>query len=211
MPISTSFFKTQTIEYIEKNINKSTNILDIGAGIGTYADLLKPLGYNGIDAIEVFEPYIDSYELRSKYRSVFCQDIIKSELFLDDYNLANLGDIIEHMTYADSLMVLEKLSHVKDIIIAVPFQANQDAVGGNQYERHIQNDLTNSKFLSIYPDFELFCLRYDYGVYLKRNEISILQPIYTIDITESDKVFLQQRYSSKTIINLNDSSEVAPQ
>lgn len=202
MPISTDFFKPQTIQYIEKYIDKSTNIIDVGAGIGTYADLLKPLGYNSIDAVEVFEPYITAYGLKSKYRSVFCQNIIESELFLDDYKLAILGDVLEHMTYADSLRVLNKLSHCDDIIIGVPFQASQDAVGGNEFERHIQNDLSNNKFLSIYPDFELYCLRYDYGVYLKKNNNSIQQPIYTVDITDSDVSFLTEKYSHKNIINL---------
>lgn len=202
MPTSTSFFKPQTIQYIEKNIDKLTNIIDIGSGIGTYADLLKPIGYNSIDAVEVFEPYIEAYDLKSKYRSVFCQNIIESELFLDDYNLAILGDVVEHMTYADSLIVLKKLSHVKDIIIAVPFQSNQDDWGDNRFEIHIQNSLSNSKFLSMYPDFELFCLRYDYGIYLKKNSTTSNQPIYTIDIPNDDTLFLAEKYPYKNIINL---------
>jgi hypothetical protein len=204
MPTSTSIFKRETINYITKHISKSTNILDVGAGIGTYADLLKPLGYNNIDAIEVFQPYIDAYGLNTKYRSVFCHNIIDTEVYLQDYNLVILGDVIEHMTYRGSLSVLNKIQHVTDVIIAVPFMAKQDVVGGNTYEKHIQNDLTNEKFLSIYPDFELYCLRYDYGIYLKKNEHSIKEVIYAMSITDNDKIFLNTRYPNKEIVYLNE-------
>jgi hypothetical protein len=203
MPTSTPIFKSQTINYITKHIDKETNIIDIGAGVGTYADLLKPLGYNNIDAIEVYEPYIEGYHLKDKYRSVFNHNIINSELYLDDYKLAILGDVIEHMTYRDSLIVLNKLKSCEDIIIGVPFNAKQDSVMGNEYEVHIQNDLYNEKFLQMYPDFELYCLRYDYGIYLKKNNKNNNEPIYTLDITEQDKAFLSTHYSSKNIINLN--------
>lgn len=203
MPTSTPIFKEQTKDYILKHIPKDTNIIDIGAGIGTYADMLKPLGYNNIDAIEVFQPYIDGYGLKSKYRSVFNQNIIDSEIYLLDYNLAILGDVIEHMTYRDSLIVLNKLNHCKNIIICVPFNAPQGPEMGNQYEIHIQNDLTNEKFLHMYPDFDILCLRYDYGVYVKKNSDNANETIYTLDATEQDQLFLSQHYTSRHIINLN--------
>jgi hypothetical protein len=203
MPTSTPFFKKETIQYIQQHIDTSKNILDIGAGVGTYSDLLKPLGYNNIDAIEVYEPYIKGYDLASKYRSVYNHNIIDSELYVEDHDLAILGDVVEHMTYRDSLKVLEKLKNCQDIIIAVPFNASQEAVMGNIYEIHIQNDLYNKKFLDIYPDFELYCLRYDYGVYLKKNDNSLNAPLYTVDLTDSDREFLNEQYSHKQIINLN--------
>lgn len=203
MPKSTPFFKTETINYILKHIDKSANIIDIGAGVGTYSDLLKPLGYLNIDAVEVYEPYVQGYHLTSKYRSVYNQNIIDSQLYMEDYNLAILGDVVEHMTYRDSLIVLEKLKKCLDVIIAVPFNASQDAVMGNIYEIHIQNDLYNEKFLNIYPDFELYCLRYDYGVYLKKNDNSLNSPLYTVDLTDNDKEFISQYYSHKQVINLN--------
>lgn len=203
MPTSTPIFKPQTIEYITKYIDKSTNIIDIGAGMGTYSILLRPLGYDNIDAIEVYQPYIDGYHLKAKYRSVYDHNIINSELYLQDYGLAILGDVIEHMTYRDSLIVLEKLKHINDIIIAIPFHASQGAVMGNSYETHIQNDLSNKKFLDMYPEFTLYCLRYDYGIYLKKNTNSENQPIFILDPGPDDISFIEQNYSSRKIINLN--------
>lgn len=203
MPTSTPIFKSQTIDYITKYIDRSTNIIDIGAGMGTYSNLLRPLGYDNIDAIEIYQPYIDGYHLRDKYRSVYDHNIINSQLYLQDYNLAILGDVVEHMTYRDSLIVLDKLKHMQDIIIAIPFNASQGPVMGNNYETHIQNDLSNKKFLDIYTDFTLYCLRYDYGVYLKKNNNSENESIYILDPGPDDIAFVEQYYSSRKIINLN--------
>ena len=81
------------------------------------------------------------------------------------------------------------------------FNAEQDAQFGNQYEIHIQSDLNNEKFLSLYRDFELYCLRYDYGIYIKKKTANSYVPIYTLDITEQDKDFLAN-YSNRAIIEI---------
>ena len=61
MPVSTSFFKTETLDYIVKNFKTDIKILDVGPGVGTYSNLLKPLGYTNLDCVEVFSKYIDDY------------------------------------------------------------------------------------------------------------------------------------------------------
>jgi hypothetical protein len=207
MPHSTPIFKEQTKDYILRRINKSANIIDIGAGVGTYADMLRPLGYNNIDAVEVFDQYIENYHLASKYRSVFNHNIINSELYLNDYSLAILGDVVEHMTYRDSLIVLDKLKLCKEIIIAVPFNAIQGPSMGNQYEIHIQNDLTNEKFLSMYEEFIPLCIRYDYGVYLKNTNDNNNENLYVVDLPDEEISRLTEQYSHRKIVNLNKEVE----
>jgi hypothetical protein len=207
MPTSTPIFKEQTKEYILKYIDKSANIIDIGAGVGTYADMLRPLGYDNIDAVEVFNQYIENYHLKSKYRSVFNHNIINSELYLNDYSLAILGDVVEHMTYRDSLIVLDKLKLCKEIIIAVPFNAIQGPSMGNQYEIHIQNDLTNEKFLSMYEEFIPLCLRYDYGVYVKNTNDNNQENLYVVDLPDEEISKLTEQYSHRKIVNLNKEAE----
>jgi|TARA_B100001094_G_scaffold325030_1_gene378673 phospholipid N-methyltransferase len=202
MPTSTSIFKEQTIEYICKYINTESNIIDIGAGAGTYYNTLYPLGYRNIDAVEVFEKYISQFNLKDKYRNVFNQNVISLDIDLTKYQLAIFGDVIEHISYVDAINTLDKFNNTcEDIIVGVPFNAEQDAQFGNQYEIHIQSDLNNEKFLSLYRDFELYCLRYDYGIYIKKKTANSYVPIYTLDITEEDKDFLAN-YSNRAIIEI---------
>lgn len=206
MPTSTPIFKEQTKDYILKHINVSANIIDIGAGLGTYADMLRPLGYDNIDAIEVFQTYVDGYQLRSKYRTVYVDNIITSDIYLNDYSFAILGDVVEHMFYADSLKVLDKLKHC-ELLIAVPFQASQGPVMGNEYEIHIQNDLTNEKFLSMYEGFIPLCLRYDYGVYVRNTNENNTENLYVVDLPDEEISKLTEQYSHRKIVNLNKEAE----
>ena len=69
MPYSTGYFKTETKDYILKNYPKDVRILDVGAGCGTYSDLLKPLGYVNIDCVEVFSEYVSQFNLKEKYNN----------------------------------------------------------------------------------------------------------------------------------------------
>lgn len=202
MPTSTPIFKEQTKDYIERHIDTSANIIDIGAGLGTYADMLKPLGYNNIDAVEVFQNYVDGYNLKAKYRTVYVDNIITSSIYLADYNLAILGDVVEHMYYPDSIKVLDRLKHC-EVIIAVPFQASQGSVMGNEYEIHIQNDLTNEKFLYMYEGFIPLCIRYDYGVYIKNTNVNNQEKLYVIDLPDEEVSKLTEQYSHREVINLN--------
>ena len=206
MPTSTPIFKEQTKDYILKHINVSANIIDIGAGLGTYADMLRPLGYDNIDAVEVFQTYVDGYQLRSKYRTVYVDNIITSDIYLNDYSFAILGDVVEHMFYADSLKVLDKLKHC-ELIIAVPFQASQGPVMGNEYEIHIQNDLTNEKFLAMYEGFIPLCLRYDYGVYVRNTNENNTENLYVVDLPDEEISKLTEQYSHRKIVNLNKEAE----
>ena len=61
MPTSTNYFKKETKDFIINNFDKDCKILDVGAGVGTYYNLLKNYGYYNIDCVEVFSDYIKNY------------------------------------------------------------------------------------------------------------------------------------------------------
>ena len=46
MPHSYHYGKTEAIEFIQKYTTPESKILDVGPGVGTYADFLKPFGIN---------------------------------------------------------------------------------------------------------------------------------------------------------------------
>ena len=61
MPTSFQFFKQEVRDYIVDNVDINKKILDVGAGIGTYADMLKNYGYY-MDCVEIYEPYVVNYQ-----------------------------------------------------------------------------------------------------------------------------------------------------
>ena len=75
MPHSYSLGKPEAVDYILKNVNKKSKILDVGPGVGTYSDLLRPYGYF-MDCVEIYMGYIKAYNLHNKYRLVFCDNVM---------------------------------------------------------------------------------------------------------------------------------------
>lgn len=115
-------------------------VLDIGAGVGTYA-LMGRFPEQYWVAIEVFEPYIEMFNLANKYNEVWIDDIRKSNL-LDDYNLIIAADMLEHMAKDEAKAVIEKLlPHCQQLLICFPVVHHEQHAGieGNDYESHIDH------------------------------------------------------------------------
>jgi hypothetical protein len=210
MPVSTSFFKTETLDYIVKNFKTDIKILDVGPGVGTYSNLLKPLGYTNLDCVEVFSKYIDDYQLKGKYNRVYNENIVETNIDFNTYDLIIFGDVLEHTSEEDSIKLLSKIDDSKtNVIIAVPFMASQGEHCGNTHEIHVQDKLTYRKFLDTYKNYTAFCVRYDYGVFLNKNDLNNDQIIYTIDLP--DEAEIKKDYPHKAIINLNNVAEKVEQ
>ena len=80
MPTSSHFGKTETVKWFKDNEHNITRILDIGAGSGTYPKLIKGAGICK-DAewvgVEVWEPYINQFNLTSLYSKIVVEDARK--------------------------------------------------------------------------------------------------------------------------------------
>ena len=75
MPISSNYGKLYTALVINKlnEYHSIDSILDVGAGEGTYYNLLSPyLGNIKWSGIEVWEPYCTKYDLQNKYEIYVC-------------------------------------------------------------------------------------------------------------------------------------------
>lgn len=164
MPTSTNYFKLQTKEFIKSNFGQETKILDVGAGVGTYSDMLRPLGYNQIDCVEVFKDYVDKFSLTTKYNKVYNENVVDLNINYGDYDLVILGDVLEHIDIESAVQLIEKISITK-FIICVPFKSPQGIYYGNVYEKHLQEDLDFINFFERYPNSKPLCLRFDYGVF----------------------------------------------
>ena len=167
MPYSYHFGKPEAISFVVKNTTTESKILDVGPGIGTYSDLLKPLGYD-IDGLEIYDGYVDAYNLKEKYKNIYVGDIVNYDI--SEYDFVIIGDVLEHLSIEDALNVL---SRCKNVIVAVPYLLPQGGVDFhhnghhliNPYEEHKQPDLTPSIMLTRYPNLSLIWSNDLYGYY----------------------------------------------
>ena len=135
--------KKEVCAWIRDNFPRA-RILDVGPGSGTWRDLLPE---HRMDAVEIFAPTVE--EIKGKYDAVICADIADVSY---DYDLVIFGDVIEHMTVEKAQKVIEYArQHSRDFIIAVPWRYKQGVCYGNQWEVHIQDDLTPEIFAERYP------------------------------------------------------------
>jgi SAM-dependent methyltransferase len=132
--------------------NKVTSILDVGAGSGTYFNALKKNGYTRahIDAIEVWNPYIEEFNLKNKYDNVYQEDVRDWNDF--NYDLVIFGDILEHMSKDEAIEVWDKVSKsAKYAVISIPIiHYHQGEINGNPYERHVKDDWTHSEVIDTF-------------------------------------------------------------
>ena len=149
MPTSYSYGKSEICEWVRDHFPEDAEVLDVGAGCGTWIQLLPE--YRNMDAVEVFEPYLRKLV---GYRRTILGDIRTFEY--DRYDLIIFGDVIEHLSVKYAQAVLEYARpRCADMIVAVPFLYPQGPVYGNEAERHLQDDLTAKMFAELYPGFEV--------------------------------------------------------
>jgi predicted TPR repeat methyltransferase len=138
--------------------------LDVGCGKGTYSQLLRE-HTDVMDGIEIWQPYIDEFDLHNQYDILFTGDARTEILKTRDkwYDLVIFGDILEHMTRNESMAMWQEASRIAHWgLISVPIiHYPQGAEYGNPYEVHVQDHL--------HPED----LRRDYGPFTYEVEYEI--------------------------------------
>ena len=164
MPYSFTYFKDEVKEWFIQNVPTSKRILDVGPGMGTYSDLLRSSGYR-IDAVEIFEPYVDKYGLREKYDNVYVNSIVVFDI--KDYDFIILGDVLEHIptNYAKEL-INDIVNSGKECLVAIPYEMEQGEHEGNIHETHYQPDLTVDVMKERYPSLTCIYNNEYYGYYI---------------------------------------------
>lgn len=147
MPTSDPANKAWTIREIAKLSPQS--VLDVGPGEGHYLEFIKGfIGYHvKVDGIEVWEPYVDRFQLDKRYDNLYVEDVRNHRDF--DYDLVIFGDVLEHMPEQDAVEVWSRASlQARYGIISIPIVYHpQDAFGGNPYEVHVVEDWTTARVL----------------------------------------------------------------
>jgi 2-polyprenyl-3-methyl-5-hydroxy-6-metoxy-1,4-benzoquinol methylase len=114
-------------------------ILDIGAGEGTYATLLRPLLPDArFVGVEIWEPYSATYSLDGLYDEVLIGDA--RTMVLPTADVVILGDVLEHMTHDEALTLWQRCRSLAGLAVfaSIPIiYAPQGAVNGNSHETHV--------------------------------------------------------------------------
>jgi cyclopropane fatty-acyl-phospholipid synthase-like methyltransferase len=131
---------------------KPTTVLDVGAGQGVYLDLIRQgLGAGVVvNAVEVWQPYIDQFDLENRYNKLFAMDVRDLTNFA--YDLVILGDVLEHMSEDSAVELWDRISQqARNAIISIPIiHYHQDAINGNPYEVHVEEDWNTEKVLKTF-------------------------------------------------------------
>jgi len=207
MPFSTGYFKEEVKNYILGRYDKNIKILDVGAGSGTYSNMLKPLGYENLDAVEVFEDYVENYGLRNIYNNVFIGDVTKLEIDFSSYDLIILGDVLEHISLNDAQDLLNRIGET-NTIIGVPFNSPQGESFNNPNEIHLQDDLTFVNFFEKFQNQKPLCLRFDYGVFVKKDINQIYIEVGERPLPDEYKEHIDKNFGNYTIHKLGESEKV---
>jgi hypothetical protein len=152
MPNSYPYFKKEFKFHLIKNFESSMKILDVGPGSGSYSKLLKE-NFKNMDCIEIWEPYIKQYNLKSMYENVYLGNIVEFEISNYDYLI--IGDVLEHLSIDDSQNLMCTINeNNKKCMVAVPYLYRQGPWQDNVHETHLQPDLTHEVFLSRYKNMK---------------------------------------------------------
>lgn len=138
-------------------------ILDVGAGDGKLSDYLNRNRFC-LAAVEIFEPYVSQFKLKDRYHRVFLQDArtLKQEIF-DSSDIVVFGDVLEHMTAQEARELIDRVPSM--ILAQVPFLYEQGPVNGNQWETHLQPDLTPAIMKERYPSLRPVIVDERLGLY----------------------------------------------
>ena len=165
MATSYAIYKKEITDYLKRNFDKEAKILDVGAGEGTYLPFLQDYFIN-IEAVEVFKPNIDNFDLVHRYNKVYNADICNFKY--DFYDIIIFGDIIEHLDINKAHEVLKyAYTRCKEMIVAVPYLSPQGIEEENIYEIHKQDDLTDEIMKGRYPYLKCVFKTDYYGYYIK--------------------------------------------
>jgi predicted TPR repeat methyltransferase len=152
VPFSSGIGKEETLRWVKEIAPSINRVLDIGAGSGTYAKMLKvnhkvcnSANWTGV---EVWEPYIEKYKLNDLYDRLVNQDARQLNWDeLGEFDIAFAGDVLEHMTKQEAIDLVEKiLLHCKCLVISIPTMIyHQGEAHGNPYEVHVKPDWSHEE------------------------------------------------------------------
>jgi len=157
-------------------------VLDIGAGSGTYSDLLRGhMPESEWHAVEVWEPYLEKYDLAARYDHVHCLDArqLDPATLAPEFDLTLCGDVLEHMEKEEAQALIGRLLTVSRVVlISIPIiHYPQGEVHGNPFEAHVKDDWSHEEVGSSFPHIASFFVHNFIGIYLLSTIPALKDPL----------------------------------
>lgn len=149
--------KDITLQWVKEHDIK--NVLDIGAGSGTYKKLFlkNKLHLNASwTAIEAWEPYIKDFNLRELYNHVIHSDVRKCDIkSLGNFDITFMGDVLEHITKEEAVALVDSVMMIsKYAVISIPIvHWPQGERHGNPFEIHVKDDWSDEEVRSTFSKY----------------------------------------------------------
>ena len=148
-------------------ISPLRKIVDVGPGVGTYAQFRQP--QQEWIGIEAWGPYVEKYELEVKYDKIIVSDIrYLNWSKVAPCDVCIFGDILEHVSYEEALETVDiALNNSRLVLISLPLiYSAQGVLENNPFEIHVKQDWTNAQALEAFPDWCVYILESYIGVYI---------------------------------------------
>lgn len=132
--------------------------LDIGPGEGTYWYALQGTSMQQMDGIEAWGPYLNTYDLWSKYKHLWIADAYYFNWDkLQPYDLVLLGDVLEHMSEEHGKEVIAKAAEKGAyVVLSLPIYVYHQGWGdgGNWFESHLVQ-YSHDSVMELLKDYEV--------------------------------------------------------
>lgn len=186
MPSSSNSGKA-SIKWAFSKLPEPKTALDIGCGEGTYAKMFPKLEWTGV---EIWEPYIERYNLKSLYPKLVLEDA--REFSTDEhFDVCFLGDVLEHMTVDEAKALLEKAKGWADtVFISIPLGHHpQGEWEGNPHETHVKDDWSDAEVKEAFGAPTWSVVDNEIGVYVySKHKIALTYCVYAVSKNEEQFV-----------------------
>lgn len=185
MPYSSQSGKAHIKRIIDRT--KPKTALDIGVGAGTYASLFPRITWDGI---EIFEPYVERFQLREKYRQLHIMDAMHFT-FTQRYDLIVLGDVLEHLPVEQAQALVRCCRTYADtVIVSIPIGPYpQGEFEGNPHEAHVTDDWSVESFDQTFGRTDWRMVDHEIGVFVwSRHDVRLRIAVYAIAKNEAQFV-----------------------